>query len=157
MENLELLKKRLVSDGELSNADIAELRKALLDDKMTIEKAEFLFTLKDSVNKKKVASDFKALFVDAITSLLIEDEDSPGEIDDSEAKWLRAKIQSNGGLDEIDRALLNNLKEKSINFPSILNYKSSLTRNFERCLYFSRYLTLLAVFGSLLSAIALFI
>lgn len=157
MEDLIQLKKRLISDGQLSSEDVIQLRDALFDGGMNIEKGDFLFSLKDSINKDRVSGVFKSLFVDAISSLLLEDEESPGEIDETEAKWLRAKIQNNKGIDEFDRALLKNLKERSINYPSILNYKSDFTRQFEKCLYFSRYLTLLAVFGSLLSAIALFI
>lgn len=157
MEKLELLKKRLISDGELSRDDIAVLREALYEGGMTMEKGEFLFSLKDNVNKSKVAAEFKQLFVDAITSLMIEDEDSPGEIDEDEAKWLRAKIQASGGLDPFDRALLRNLKEKSINYPAILNYKSVVTRTFELVLYSTRYLTMLAVIGSLAAAVALFL
>lgn len=157
MENLNDLKKRLIADGVLSSEDVAQLRAAMFEDGMNLEKGDFLFSIKDSFNSDKVSEDFSVLFVDALSSLLLDDEDSPGEIDESEAKWLRAKIQNNREIDKYDRALLNNLKERSINYPSILNYKSNFTREFEKCLYFTRYLTLLAVFGSLLSAIALFI
>lgn len=156
-EDLNILKKRLIADGTLHDNDVRELREALFKDGMSIEKGEFLFTLKNTVNKKRVSSDFKQLYVDAISQLLLEDEGSPGEIDETEAKWLRAKIQSNAHIDDYDRALLKNLKERSINYPAILNYKRAVTRYFEKCLYFTRYLTLLAVFGSLISAVALFI
>lgn len=124
---------------------------------MSFEKGNFLFSLKSSINNDHVSNDFKILFVDAITSLLLDDEVSPGEIDESEAKWLRAKIQSNAKIDTYDRALLKNLQKKSINYPSILNLKNVFTRNLEKYLYYSRYLTLLAIFCSLIAAIALFI
>ncbi len=156
MEDLLALKKKIVSDGQIGTEDVALLREKMFDGGMTIEKGEFLFSLKDTVLKEKVSQDFKQLFVDSISDLLLEDEDSPGEIDETEAKWLRAKIQNNR-FDAYDRALLKNLKSRSINFPTILNYKNAVTRRFEKCLYFTRYLTLLAVFGSLISAIALFI
>lgn len=151
------LKKRLIADGELNEAEVLQLREAIFEDGMTMEKGDFLFSLKDAANKKKISPAYKSLFVEAISSLLLEDEESPGEIDESEAKWLRAKIQNNSHVDEYDRALLKNLRERSINFPSILNYKNLVTRKFEHGLYLTRYLTLLAVFGSLLSAFALFI
>lgn len=151
------LKKKLISDGQLSAEDVAILRNAMFEDGMNMEKGEFLFSLKDTVSGSKVSQDFKILFIDAITSLLLEDEESPGEIDDNEAKWLRAKIQNKNGIDDYDRELLKNLKVRSINFPNILNYKNAITRRFEKCLYFTRYLTLLAVFGALFSAIALFV
>lgn len=157
MEKLNLLKKRLIADGVLGDEDVAELREAVFADGMTIEKGDFLYSLKDMMSKNHVSPQFKELFVDALSSLLLDDEDSPGEIDEHEAKWLRAKIQNSARHDEYDRALLKTLRARSINFPSILNYKSAVTRNFEKGLYFTRYLTLLAVFGSLISAVALFI
>lgn len=149
--------KTLWADGTLSHDDVVQLRKALMKDGMTMEKGDFLFSLKDDINDKKVDPSFLNLFVEAICTLLLDDETSPGEIDENEAKWLRAKIQNNGTLDKYDKTLLKNLKERSINYPSILNYKKTITRRFEYTLYFTRYLTLLAVFGSLVSALALFI
>lgn len=125
------LKKRLIADGELNEAEVLQLREAIFEDGMTMEKGDFLFSLKDAANKKKISPAYKSLFVEAISSLLLEDEESPGEIDESEAKWLRAKIQNNSHVDEYDRALLKNLRERSINFPSILNYKNLVTRKFE--------------------------
>ncbi|MDE6267176.1 MAG: YqhA family protein [Muribaculaceae bacterium] len=157
MEDLILLKKRLIADGNLSDEDVEVLRVALFDGGMSMEKGDFLYSLKDSFNKAHVSPQFKTLFVDALAALLLEDEDSPGEIDEHEAKWLRAKIQNNKYFDEYDKALLKALRERSINFPNILNYKNAVARNFEKCLYFTRFLTLLAVFGSLISAVALFV
>lgn len=157
MEELTTLRKKVLSDGHITKDEVALLRDAMFDGGMTMEKGDFLFSIKDEINNKNVDSSFCDLFVDAIGSLLLEDEESPGEIDDNEAKWLRAKIQSNGSLDNYDKALLKSLKIRSINYPSILNYKGNITRRFEHALYFTRYLTLLAVFGSLVAAIALFI
>ena len=43
-------------------------------------------------------------------------------VDEEEAKWLLAKIQSDGKLDKIELTLLNNLKAKSKQLPqSLLN------------------------------------
>lgn len=157
MDMLIEIRRKILADGRLSEADVEQLRDALFDGGMTTEKGDFLFALKSNINYRNVDPSFCDLFVDAIDSLLLEDDDSPGEIDESEAKWLRAKMQSSGVLDRYDKALLKSLKEKSINFPVILNFKGVVTRRFEHALYFTRYLTLLAVFGSLVAAIALFI
>lgn len=157
MEDLNSLKKKIVANGIISAEEVSLLREELLQDGMSMEKGDFLFVLKDNINPSHVDVSFMPLFVDAISSLLLEDEESPGEIDENEAKWLRAKIQYNGTLDKYDCALLKNLKERSINYPKILNFKSGITRKFEHTLYFTRYLTLLAVFGALISAVALFI
>ncbi len=159
MEDLAALRKSLVRDGKLSDNDVECLRQRLLHDDggITMEKGNLLFELKDTVSKKNLSARFSDLFVDAICALLLEDEDSPGEIDNNEAKWVRARIQAKGYMDRYDKRLLKALRKRSINFPEILNYKSEITRRFEYTLYFTRFLTLLAVFGSLFAAIALFI
>ena len=71
-------------------------------------------------NKHKISPSFKRLFVDAITKFLLEDLLSPGRIDKEEAQWLRARIQYNEEYDACDRALVENIRKKSINFPKIL-------------------------------------
>ena len=158
MEKLKELKRAIVSDGHLSIQDVDLLRESLFNEEgMTKEKANFMFSLKDTISKEHMISDFKELFVEAITVFLLEDEESPGEIDDSEAKWLRAKIQTKGYQDNVDISLLDNLRKKSINYPEILNFKGKIARKFETLLFYSRYLSIFAVIGSLLSACALFI
>lgn len=155
--NLTELKKEIFRDGNITEDEIVKIYQYIADGGMTKEKANFLFDIKNHNFKSKLPGSFKRLFVDNITALLLDDEDSPGEIDDEEAKWIRAKIQYNGKIDELDRALLNNLKEKSINFPEILQYKSLQARKFERGLYGLRYLSILAVIGAGISSIILFI
>jgi hypothetical protein len=58
--------------------------------------------------------------VKAITSFVLEDETSPGEIDDDEAKYLYDQIKGDGQIDDIEKALLENIKAKSKNFPALL-------------------------------------
>lgn len=158
MESLADLKKTIVSDGRISTRDVELLRVALFNKEgMTREKADFLFKLKDTVNKDYLINEFKELFVEAITVFLLEDDISPGEIDDSEAKWLRAKMQTKGYLDKLDMYLLDSIRKKSINYPEILNFKGKVARRFESLLFYSRYLTIFAVIGSLVSAFVLFI
>jgi uncharacterized membrane protein YqhA len=116
-----------------------------------------LFELKDAFLGKKNHPGWEPLFIDSIVSFLLDDEESPGEIDDNEAQWLRAKIQYDGKLGKIDKALLATLKKKSINFPEILHFKNKSVLFFEAILYGSRFVTFLAVLGSMLAAIVLFI
>ena len=152
------LRKRIFANGRIDDEDVALLREALLDGQsMTREKGNFLFDVKDNTNRSNQCDGFKKLFVEAITMLLLDDEHSPGEISEDEAKWLRAKIRFKGYTDKTDDMLINNLKRKSINWPKILTFKSKPAKTFEKTLYFSRYLTLLAVIGSLVSAVVLFV
>jgi uncharacterized membrane protein YqhA len=156
--NLTQLRKTIFANGNIDAEDVRKLREAMFSDEgMDRRKADFLFEVKDTVAKEKQHATFKNLFIEAITSYLLEDEDSPGEIEEGEAKWLRARIQYKGKMDSIDELLLKNLRMKSINFPQTLNYKSATAKFFEQTLYWSRYLSILAVVGSIAAGVAIFI
>ena len=159
MENkLSEARREVLSDGKVDLKDVELLRSVLnLNEGLDQLKADFLIDLKNSVSHDKLTPEFKHLFVDAITAYLMNDEKSPGEIDEEEAKWLRGKIQATGRTDDYDKALLDNLRNRSINFPKILQYKSFKARQFEQLLYGSRYLSIIAVVGALVSAKILFI
>lgn len=160
MQNIEFqdLRKRIFANGKITDSDVALLRENLLTGKtMTREKGNFFFDIKDNTSRSNQCDAFKELFVEAITELLLDDEHSPGEISEEEAKWLRAKIRFKGYTDKTDDMLINNLKRKSINWPKILSFKSKTAKSFEKVLYFSRFLTLLSVIGSLISAVVLFV
>ena len=158
MNNLKELRKTIFADGQIKKEDVELLREEIFDEEgINKEKADFLFEVKDAVDKKKMIVEMESFFVEVITRFLLEDEESPGEIDENEAKWLRAKIQYKGYADSIDKKLLANLRKKSINFPEMLNYKNKSVKAFETLLFSLRFVTFLAVIGSMLASIALFI
>jgi uncharacterized tellurite resistance protein B-like protein len=123
MSNLKELKKSILADGVIDEQEVKQLREVLYaDGVIDKEEAEFLFELNDAVSGKENHASWATLFVDAITSFLLEDETSPGEVDEDEAKWLIDKIQGDGKLDKIESALLQNLKAKAKKMPqSLLN------------------------------------
>ncbi|MDR1672544.1 MAG: TerB family tellurite resistance protein [Bacteroidales bacterium] len=124
MSTLSELKKSILADGVIDEAEVNQLREVLYaDGKIDKEEAEFLFELNDAVSGKDNHPSWETLFVEAITGFLLEDEQSPGEIDEEEAQWLSAKIQGDGQLDKTEKALLDNLKAKAKKFPAILNFK----------------------------------
>ena len=122
MSKLNELKKSILADGVIDEAEVKQLREVLYaDGKIDKEEAEFLFELNDAVSGEKNDPSWEEFFINAISDFLLEDELSPGEIDEEEAKWLLAKIQGDGQLDEVEKNLLKNLKNKSTNFPTILD------------------------------------
>ena len=157
MEKLEELRDRLIRQDNITTEEVETLKTLLYGGEgMNLHKGNILFEIKEHVKGKAPAA-FKKLFVDAIAKLMLEDGNSPGRIDKEEAQWLRAKIQFVGDYDSYDRAVVENIRRKSINFPKILEQKSRQTRTFEKFLYSSRYLSILAVIGSIISSIALFL
>ena len=122
MGKFDKLKKNILADGVIDEAEVKQLREVLYaDGKIDKEEAEFLFELNDAVSGKVNHDSWETLFVEAISSFLLEDEVSPDEIDENEAKWLLEKIQSDGQLDKIEKSLLKNLKNKAKKYPNMLN------------------------------------
>ena len=121
MKSLEQLKLELIADGVIDAAEVIELEKVLLaDGKIDTEEAEFLFELNNAVSGKANHASWEALFIKTISSYLLEDENSTGEIDADEAEWLYNKVKGDGQIDSVERNLLLNLKNKSKNFPANL-------------------------------------
>ena len=121
MKSLEELKKELLADGIIDADEVKELESVLCEDGVIDkDEADFLFELNNAVSSKENAPEWKEFFVKAISSFVLEDETSPGEIDDDEAKYLYEQIKGDGQIDDIEKALLENIKAKSKNFPSLL-------------------------------------
>ncbi len=121
MKSLEQLKTELLADGIIDAAEVSELEEVLFaDGKIDSEEAEFIFEINNAVSGKANHSNWETLFIKAISSYLLEDENSPGEIDTVEAEWLYNKIKGDGQIDDIEKALLNKLKENAKSFPDKL-------------------------------------
>ena len=121
MKSLEQLKTELLADGVIDAAEVKELETVLFaDGKIDTEEAEFLFELNNAVSGKSNHASWETLFIKAISSYLLEDEGSAGEIDAQEAEWLYNKIKGDGQIDSVEKNLLLNLKSKSKNFPANL-------------------------------------
>lgn len=121
MKSLEQLKNELLADGIIDAAEVKELKKILYaDGVINKNEAEILFEINDAVSGKVNDTSWDDLFVEAITSYLLNDKNSPGEIDAEEAEWLFEKINGDGQIDGIEKNLLLNLKSKANSLPSNL-------------------------------------
>lgn len=121
MKSLEELKKELLADGIIDADEVKELEEVLYEDGVIDkDEADFLFELNDAVTGKANDPSWEKFFVKAITSFVLDDETSPGEIDDDEAQYLYDKIKGDGQVDGTEKALLLNIKDKSRNFPKVL-------------------------------------
>ncbi len=114
----------ITADGVIDAAEVAGLRKRLYADaKIDREEAEFLFSLNDAVSGKKNDPGWKKLFVEAITKHVLEDEQSPGVVDQAEGAWLIEKIESDRQIDDMEKALLASIKAKARSLPENLKAK----------------------------------
>lgn len=121
MANFEELKKDLLADGIIDADEVKKLEAIIFEDGVVDkEEADFLFELNNAVSGKENAPEWKDFFVKAITSFVLDDEASNGEVDDEEAKYLYDQIKGDGQIDDVEKALLENIKAKSKNFPDLL-------------------------------------
>ena len=116
------LKDAILEDGVIDADEVKTLEAVLYEDgEIDKDEADVLFELNDAVSGKENDESWAGLFIKGICDYLLEDESSPGEIDDDEAAWLVDKIGGDGQVDDLEKALLKALKEKSTNFPDVLN------------------------------------
>ena len=121
MKTIDELKKELLADGIIDADEVKELEAVLYEDGVIDkDEADFLFDLNDAVTGKANDPSWEGFFIKAITSFVLDDETSPGEIDDEEAQYLCDKIKGDGQVDGTEKALLLNIKKNSKNFPKIL-------------------------------------
>ncbi|MEJ5993305.1 hypothetical protein WG904_02655 [Pedobacter sp. Du54] len=121
MKSLQQLKTELLADGIIDATEVKELESVLFaDGKIDSEEAELLFELNNAVSGKGNHASWETLFIKAISSYLLEDGNSAGEIDASEAEWLYNKIKGDGQIDSIEKNLLLRLKSKVKEFPANL-------------------------------------
>lgn len=113
-ERLELLKIAILTDGIIDAEEVITIKKKLYEDgKIDREEANFMFELNDAVSGKDNHYSWKDLFVKVITDHLLKDDVSYGSVDDDEAEYLISKIQGDGKIDEIEKALLLKIIEKA--------------------------------------------
>jgi len=121
MKTLDQLKKDLLEDGIIDAQEVQELQEVLYADGIIDkDEANFLFEINDAVSGHNNHPSWNQFFVKAISSFLLEDEKSPGEIDDDEAEWLYSKVIGDGNVDGVEKELLNHLKKTAKTFPAKL-------------------------------------
>ena len=115
------LKTSILEDGIVDAAEVTQMREVLLaDGVIDRDEADFLFEINDAVSGKANDAAWAEFFIQAIVSHLLDDEESPGEIDADEFKWLSAKLLADGQIDATEKALLVELSKKT-SLPEELN------------------------------------
>jgi len=104
------LAKDIIDDGIVDADEVKGIRERLYaDGVIDREEADFLFEINDAVSGNANDPGWESLFVEALTKHVLDDEVSPGEVDDDETAYLVSKIQADGKVDDIELALLVNI------------------------------------------------
>jgi hypothetical protein len=116
---LRTVKQSVLADGVVDAAEVDMIRTLIYGEGsgggsgVSRTEADFLFDINDGVTGKANHASWQTLIVNAITNHLLEDEESPGVVDEAEGDWLMKRIEGDGNFDDVEKAILSNLKAKS--------------------------------------------
>jgi len=126
---LESLKTAILEDGIIDADEVEMIRTVIYGtgsgegEGVDRSEADFLFDLNDATSGKENAPAWKNLFVEALAKHVLEDETSPGEIDEDEAEWLIKRIEGDDKYDNNEKALLTYIKTHAKKIHSELQVK----------------------------------
>tara|TARA_B100001093_G_scaffold382743_1_gene368305 strand:- start:2567 stop:3733 length:1167 start_codon:yes stop_codon:yes gene_type:complete len=126
---LSSIKDAILEDGIIDADEVQMLGKVIYGEggaggsSVDRDEANFLFDLNDAVTDKENDASWQDFFVNAIASHVLEDEESPGEVDEDEGDWLVAKIEGDGEYDATEKALLAKIKSEAKSISGKLKFK----------------------------------
>lgn len=112
--------ERLVQSGQISDAEVAQLREIVWsEEKIDRAVVDDLFLINDNCVPQSL--DWRTFFLEAVEHHLLRQNLPHGFIDEADTAWLRASIQTNGTIgSEAELELLVNLIEAAENAPEDL-------------------------------------
>jgi len=120
--NLDTLKKSILEDGKIDANEVAQIREFVFKDgEIDQYEANLLLDLNTECSDAENDASWQPLFIEAVSSYLLDDKNSPNIIDEDEAKWLISKIGEDGQVDKNEKALLLHLKNKAQSMPASLS------------------------------------
>ncbi|MFX0132597.1 MAG: hypothetical protein ACFFDN_03005 [Candidatus Hodarchaeota archaeon] len=129
---LSSLKEAVLEDGIIDETEVQTICKVIYGtgsgagEGVDRAEADFMFELNDAVTGKDNHPSWQTLFVEAISKHVLEDEVSPGEVDEDEANWLISRIEGDEQVDDTEKALLKAIKEKAKSIANTLKFKMDL-------------------------------
>ena len=114
MSNLDELAADILEDNIIDADEVDQLRDVIYDDDVVDrEEANLLFQLNDETDVEDNDDTWGEFFVEALASHVLEDEESPGVIDEEEASWLIDRIEGDGQVDANEFALLLHIADNA--------------------------------------------
>jgi len=113
---LTAIRQAVVEDGPLDQQRVEQVRRLVSargnSGREGVERrlANFLFDLNDIITGRPNHASWAEFFVEAISDHVLDDDESPGEVDHSEAEWLIERIEGDGQYDETEKALLGKIR-----------------------------------------------
>jgi len=118
-ESMQDLVAKTIEDGVVDAEEVKALKEAFYaDGVIDKQEADDTFQINDAVSGNDNDPSWDDLFVEVLSDFVLKDEETPGVIDAEEGKYLAEKIEGDGNLDDVEKKLLANLKEKATEIQS---------------------------------------
>jgi len=112
----------LLDDGIIDAEETTQIETELYDDGVIDrDEADAMFYIADEADS--LCAEFEVLFVRAICDHLLNDDVSPGAVDDDEGEWLIGKIEGDGEVSDLEKKVLRALKVQAKSLPANLTAK----------------------------------
>jgi hypothetical protein len=122
--SLSCLHEAIVEDGLIDDEEVALIRRYIFSNARStgidIEEVVFLFGLNDACDPSENCDGWSVLFTEAIADYVLNDPESPGEIDEREAEFLLEQLWGDGEIDSVEMDLLRHLKAHAKSYPESL-------------------------------------
>lgn len=122
--SLEALVARIIDDGQVDLDEALDFEREVFEDNF-IERAEAdaAFAINDACSGGNNHPEWERVFVRTVSAYVLEDETTPGVVDDDEAEYLIENIEGDGVVDGAERALLVNIRTLATSISPVLTEK----------------------------------
>jgi len=127
---LDAVKAAVIADGVVDAEEVAMIRAVIYGEggaagsAIDRTEADMLFDINDATTDNEGHdAGWVELFVEAISSHVLDDAESPNEIDADEGDWLVGRIEGDDTYDTNEKALLANIKAKATKIDGKLSFK----------------------------------
>jgi len=115
--NLTKLYDDVVADGKIDTEEVNQMGNIIFNDGVVDDaEVDFLFKVNDAVSGNDNCDEWEGLFVKAVASNIMAD----GVIDEDEEIKLMEKLNADGQIDAVEKALLVELKAQNNGLPDSL-------------------------------------
>lgn len=128
-DRLDAMKKLILEDKKIDDQEVAILRTMIQKTRkgtpLPVQRleVEFLFDLNEATVGGRNDDTWKTFFVETVAAHLLDDESTPGVIDEKEASWLIDIIERDKQYDPNEIALLMHVRNHAKEIPITVKFR----------------------------------
>ena len=122
--SLSNLVESIIADGVVDDAEALDFETAVYaDGEVERDEADAAFAINNAVSGAANSPEWERVFVRVVTDYVLQDDITPGVVDDDEAAYLIENIEGDDTVDPIERALLVNIRSQATAISPLLTEK----------------------------------